>query len=69
MIIEANIWKPDADDGILYERERIEVERSDDDEIAVHLRIGSDEWGASFYLTRPMAGVLAASLLAAAADG
>jgi predicted RNase H-related nuclease YkuK (DUF458 family) len=66
VFIEANIWRPGGDDGELYEGGRVEVVRSDEDEIAVHLRIGSDEWGASFYLTRAMTGFLAASILAAA---
>jgi len=68
MIIEANIWKPDAesDDGTMYESQRVEVKRSDDDEVAIHLRIGSDEWGATIYLSRMNAGALAATLLAAA---
>lgn len=66
MYITANIWKPNEDDGGLYEGQRVEVERTDKDEIAVHLRIASDEWGASFYVTRTMAGALAAELLQAA---
>jgi len=68
VLITANIWKPDGDDGELYDEQRVEVERSDKDEVAVHLRLGSDEWGASFYVTRPMAGALAAELLRAAED-
>ncbi len=69
MIITANIWKPEEDDGTLFEDQRIQVERTDEDEVAVHLRLASDEWGVSFYLDRVMAGAFAATLLAAAGNG